>query len=197
MITFSMNTFIKICLLDTGDQIKEIQNRLSRAGGYEFYRPLQKAVRAHSGGKIEDVSGILDAPANDVERKHNKTAYSNFAAKFGTGKNLQALVEPGKLKFPTAGITISVDPLFELSKQDVRQVYCLWPTQVPQLTQKYGAVACHIMREANLDGKIANSSFYLADLVSKRVYSEKQITRNTALILAADINTIGTMIKEL
>lgn len=197
LITFSMNTFIKICLLDTGGRITEIQKRLSSAGGYDFYKPLQKAVRAHASGHKEKISSILDAPTNDVERKHNKTAFSSFETKFGTGINLQALVEPRKLEFPTAGIIISVDPLFELSKKDVRRVYCLWPTQAPQLTQKYGAVACHIMREANSDGKMANSSFYLADLVSKRVYSEKQITKNTTLILAADINSIGTLIKEL
>lgn len=79
----------------------------------------------------------------------------------------------------------------------MRQVYCLWPTQAPQLTQKYGAVACHIMRTANSSGNLANSSFYLADLVSNRVYSEKQITNNTNLILKADVNSIGTLIKEL
>lgn len=86
-----MNTFIKICLLDTGGRITEIQKRLSRSSGYDFYKPLQKAVRAHAGGNKENISSILDAPTKDVERKHNKTAFSNFEAKFGAAKNLQAL----------------------------------------------------------------------------------------------------------
>lgn len=197
MITFSLNTFIKICLLDTGGRITEIQKRLNKSSGYEFYKPLQHAVRAYSGGKREKVDGILSSSTKDTERKYNQSAYSVFENKFGAAKNLQALQNKRQLRFARAGITISVDPLFEISKQEIRQMYCLWPTQYPQLTQKYGAVACHIMRRANSSGNLSNGSFHFADLVSNRVYSEKQITNNTNLILMADVNSIGTLIKEL
>jgi|GEM_PF-5021546 len=36
-----------------------------------------------------------------------------------------------------------------------------------------------------------------ADLVRNKVYSEKQINNNTNLILMADVNSIGTLVKQL
>lgn len=197
LLTFSLNTFIKICLLDTGGRISEIQKRLTSSGGYDFYKPLQKSVRAHCSGETEQVDKILTAPTSATERKHNKTAYDRFYNKFGAVRTLGSLKQPKQVKFEKAGIAISVDPLFEMTKGGVQQTYCLWPTQAPPLTQKYGAVACHIMRIAYASGSLANSSFFFADLVSSKVCSEKQITNNTNLILMADVNSIGTLVKEL
>ena len=197
MITFSLNTFIKICLLDTGGRISEIQKRLSGAGGYDFYKPLQQSVRAHCKGDEKRIAEILAAPTNSVERSHNKAAFAAFAKKFGKKKSTEAVKQRKMLKFSSAGIAIAIDPLFEISKADSRQVFCLWPTQKPALTQKYGAVACHLMRRAFSNGSLANASFHFADIVAARVYSEKQITNNTNLILMADVNSIGTLVKEL
>ncbi|MEP5170945.1 MAG: hypothetical protein ABJQ23_14915 [Shimia thalassica] len=197
MITFSLNTFIKICLLDTGGRISEIQKKLSGSGGYDFYKPLQNAVRSHCAGQQAEVEDILEAPTNEIERKHNQSAYDGFATRFGKTKSLEAIKSAKLLEFPNAGIAISVAPLFELTKAGSRQIYCIWPTQKPPLSQKYGAVACHVMRRAFSTSAMANGSFHFADVVSNRVYSEKQISNNTNLILMADINSVGTLIKEL
>jgi hypothetical protein len=197
VITFSLNTFIKICLLDTGGRISEIQKRLSGSGGYDFYKPLQKAVRAHCAGEKANAGGILNAPVNEIERKYNREAFKSFEAKFGSVKTLEALKSSKLLKFPSAGIAISVDPLFDLSKAGTRQIYSVWPTQKPQLSQRYGAVACHIMRQAYSSGPMANGAFFFADIVSGKAYSEKQITNNTNLILKTDVNSIGALVKEL
>jgi hypothetical protein len=197
MITFSLNTFIKICSLDTGGRISEIQKRLSSPGGYDFYKPLHGAVRAFCSGNPTLATSILAAPVNLVERNHNAAAYSSFLSKFGNSKSIAPLKHPKPLKFASAGISIAVDPLFEITKGGVRNIYCLWPTQSPALTQKYGAVACLIMRSAYSNSALANGLFHYADLVSNRVYSEKQITNNTSLILSADVNSIGTLVKEL
>jgi hypothetical protein len=197
VITFSLNTFIKICLLDTGGRISEIQRRLSGSGGYDFYKPLQKAVRAHCAGETMKVDRILDAPVKEVERKHNREAFESFKSKFGSIKTLEAIKNSKILKFPSAEIAISIDPLFELSKAGTRQIYSIWPTQKPQLSQRYGAVACHIMRRAYSSGPMANGAFFFADIVSGKAYSERQITNNTNLILMADVTSIGMLVKEL
>lgn len=197
VITFTLNTFIKICLLDTGSRISEIQKRLSGSGGYDFYKPLQKAVRAHCSSESSKVDGILNAPVKEIERKYNREAFESFQAKFGSVKTLGAVKRSKLLKFPSAGIAISIDPLFELSKAGVQQIYCVWPTQKPQLSQRYGAVACHIMRQSYSNSSMANGAFLFADITSGKVYSEKQITNNTNLILMADVNSIGTLLKEL
>lgn len=197
MITFSLNAFIKLCLLDTGDQITEIQKRLNNSSGYDYYRTLNKAVRSYSGNRDANIEVTLNSPRNSVERDRNKKAFNIFKNKFGSSRNLYALDQRKNLRFSQAGISISVDPLFEITKQDVRQMYCLWPTKAPQLTQKYGAVACHVMRRANSTGKLSNGIFHFTDLTSNRIYSEKQITNNTNLILMADVNSIGTLVKQL
>jgi len=197
MITFSLNTFIKICLLDTGGRISEIQKRLTGSGGYDFYKPFQNAVRAHCDGNAAKAENLIQAPSNDAERKHNSAAYDEFKSRFGSTKSLSSLKNTKKLRFPTAGIEISVDPLFELSKSGVRQTYSVWVAQNPQLTQRYGALACYVMRQAFANSNLANSSFFYADIVQGKTYSEKQITNNTSLILAADVNSLGTLVKEL
>ena len=197
LINFSMNTFIKICLLDTGGRISEIQKQLQSSGGYDFYKPLQKAVRAHCSGNHDEVKDVLEAPSNDIERLNNRTAYDAFETKFGSNKTLEALLEPKKLEFPDAGISITASPLFELTKSGTRQIYSLWPTKSPDLTQRYGAVACHLMRTAYSSASLGNGAFFYADLVGNRVYSEKQINENTDLILKADIASIGRLVKEL
>lgn len=197
MITFSLNTFIKISLLDTGGRIAEIQKRLVGKGGYDFYKPLQQAVRAHCDGDHSEALAILKRPNNDVERKHNKVAFDSFNAKFGSSKSLETVNQSTSIKFKSAGIAIKLNPLFGCHKSGAQQVYGLWSTQQPPLTQKYGAVACHLMRRAYASSSLGNRNFMFADLVGNKVYSEKQINNNTNLILMADVNSIGTLVKQL
>jgi hypothetical protein len=192
-----MNTFIKICLLDTGGRISEIQKRLNSTGGYDFYKPLSGAVRAHCDRDYDEVEDILNAPSNDVERNHNRFAFNKFSDKFGSKTSLEKITKSKKIMFDASDISITVGPLFEIEKSGDRQIYCLWPTQKPPLSQRYGAVACHLMRRAFANETLGNGSFYFADLVSNKVYSEKQISNNTALILKADAQSIGNLIKEL
>lgn len=198
MVVFSLNTFIKICILDTGARISEIQKRLSGSGGYDFYKPLQTAVRSHcSQNDPIEIDKILNAPSNDIERIHNKAAFESFQRKFGASKSIEAVKLSKRVNFPNAGISINVDPLFELSKSGVREIYSVWPTQKPELTQRYGAVACYLLRQAYSNSPLANGAFFYTDIVSGKTYSEKQISNNTNLILTADVNSIGTLINQL
>ncbi|WP_299872438.1 hypothetical protein [uncultured Sulfitobacter sp.] len=197
LINFSLNTFIKISLLDTGQRISEIQKRLSGPGGYDFYQTMQKAVRFHASGDHDKALAVLATPTNAVERKHNQEAYSRFATKFGGSKSIEPLKSKRTLNFPNAGISISIDPLFELTKKETRNCYGLWATQSPPLTQRYGALACYLMRRAYANDPLGNANFFFSDLVGGKTYSEKQVTNNTSLILAADVTSIGTLVKEL
>lgn len=195
MINFSLNTFIKICLLDTGQRIAEIQKRLSGGTGYDFYQSLQKAVRLYAPGNPDEATSILEV--NAVERRHNQEAFNRFEGKFGGLRSILPISSKRTLTFPNDGISISVDPLFEITSKDSQNAYALWATQSPPLLQRYGAVACHIMRRANASGALGNKKFFLCDLVNNKTYSEKQINNNTSLILAADVSSIGTLLKQL
>ena len=197
MINFSLNTFIKICLMDTGQRIAEIQKRLSGSGGYDFYQSMQKAVRLHASGKPDEAQTILASPVNATERKYNQDAYDRFASKFGSSKSIEPLKNKRTVKFQSAEISISVDPLFEFMKSETRNACGLWATQSPPLTQRYGAVACHLMRQAFANDQLGNANFFFCDLVGGKTYSEKQINNNTSLILAADVTGIGTLVREL
>ena len=192
LITFSLNTFIKICLLDTGGRISEIQKRLVRKGGYDFYKPLQQAVRAHSHGDHAKAMDLLDKPQSEVEKKHNQDAFAEFEKRFGSMTTLEAIDQSATVRFADAGIAIKLDPLFGFLKSGSQNVYALWPTKQPGLSQRYGAVACHLLRRAYADSALGNRSFFFADLVESKTYSEKQITNNTNLILTTDITVSYT-----
>lgn len=195
--TISLNSFIKICLLDTGGRISEIQRRLSGSGGYDFYRTLQRAIRAYSGGDHAGAHDALAGAASDAERIHNQRGFENFQRRFGDIRTLSPFNYPRAVDFPTAGLSLQIDPLFEFFRSGVRYVACAWATQKPEMTQRYGAVACHLMRLAYAGHPIGNSSFLFADLAAGRTFSERQITNNTNLILQSDVIAIGALLDRL
>lgn len=198
MTPFSLNNFIKICLLDTGGRISEIQKKLESSGGYDFYNSFQRATRAKLKGKSDaHVMSILNAPAKQAERQYNIETYNKVQAKFGSIKSIEALSNKKKLKFGVAGIEVLVDPLFQIEKSGAIKVYSVWPTQKPELTQRYGALACHLMREAFKSTSLGNAQFHFYDAVKDKTYSEKQINNNTSLILKSDLSSISNMLKEL
>ena len=88
MIDFSLNAFIKLCLLDTGEKILELQKRLVPGTGYVFYRPLQQSVRAFCDGDKEGAAKIISKPTNEIERERNKDAFDIFCKKFGKSNSL-------------------------------------------------------------------------------------------------------------
>ena len=197
MINFSLPSFINICLLDTGGRISRLQKRLEKSNGYDFYKPLHRAIRLQCEKRVDEAEAVLSAPSNDAERKHNKRAFDAYIDKFGTIRSRAKLKSKKTLSFTSSGISITVDPLFSFEKAGGQSVFSVWPSQEPELTQKYGAVACFLMREAYKSSPLANSQFFLADLVSGKTFSEKQITNNTNLIVSADIASIGRLLKEL
>jgi len=198
MDVFSLNNFIKICLLDTGSRISEIQKRLDGPSGYDFYNSFQRAIRAKATGKSDEhIEAILEAPTKDVERKYNREAFNQVDVKFGKKKSFDAVTSKKSVKFRSVGIEVVVDPLFQFEVSGIPRVVSVWPAQKPELLQKYAAVACYIMRKAYNGTNIANAQLQYYDTIKDKLYSEKQITNNTSLILNADLQSISTLLKEL
>ena len=48
---FSLQSYIKICLMDTGNRISEIQRKLEGKTGYDYYNSFQRAVEEYCSDK--------------------------------------------------------------------------------------------------------------------------------------------------
>lgn len=195
---FSLQTFVKICLMDTGGRIAEIQRKLESASGYDFYNSFYRATRAYCEDKASDEpSVILEAPVKDTERKYNKDAFEAFKEKFGSSKSLVS-IKRQKLYVPEgANFEISIDPLFGVEKASVKYAYLPWAMQKPELTQRYAAVACFIMRQAYKGTNLSNWQFNTYDFTKGKSYSENMINDKTPKILLSDARTISTLLVDL
>ncbi|MFT6426132.1 MAG: hypothetical protein ACJAXG_000052 [Celeribacter sp.] len=198
MLTFSLNTFIKICLQDTGDKVNEIKRKLDGSGGYDFYKPFKRAARAEFMGMPNDeVEGILDAPSKDTERQYNRAIYNSVIEKYGNKATVTPIDQKNTLTFHAHGIEISLDPIFSFEQSGMTQAFSVWCPLKPKLSQKYGAVACYLMRQAYSSSPLGNAQFFFYDAVENKTFSEKQIRPNTKIIFDTDLNTISSLIKEL
>ena len=195
---FSLPTFIKICLLDTGSRIAELQKKIETQTGYDYYNSFNRAVQAFiESGERNDADLILSQPKNEHEQKNNTAAFEAFIKKFGACKSL-SLVKSRKNWSPKgANFSIIVAPLFEIEKAGNRQVFSTWALQKPLLTQKYGAVSCYVMRQAFASHSLANAGFFLYDLTNGKTYSEKQITNTTSKIFQSDVRWLTHELSDL
>ncbi|AUQ49010.1 hypothetical protein PhaeoP83_00702 [Phaeobacter inhibens] len=197
MLSFSLNTFVKICLRDTGGRISEIQKKLEGSGGYDFYNSFHRAMRARLSGKqTEQAQEIILNLANETERKRNLEAFSQVDKKFGSARTIEGLDVKRSITFDGYGIEIFVDPLFRVERSGVLKAYAVWLPLQPELSRKYAAVACLIMREAYRGTSLANMQFHYYDSNKDRTYSEKQINNNTSLIPKSDVSSISKLAKE-
>lgn len=195
---FSLQSFVKVCLLDTGGKIAELQKKLEPSNGYDFYNTFNRAVRAYCDDKSSSKPGdILSVPTRDVERKLNEAAFNAFKGKFGTKRSLETIKNPISFVPDNANFEIFVDPVFGFEKAGSRLAYLPWTIQKPALNQRYAAIACYIMRQAYMGTKYGNWQFNVCDLNSGKNYTENQITDNTPKILAADARMISNFLLEL
>lgn len=198
MFTFSLSTFIKISLLSTGERIAEIQKKLDDADGYDFYNSMTKAIRAKANAESQaTLDRILASPSRDIERTYNTAAFNSFETKFGSKRSLERLSTKAHLFAPDRSFRITVDPLFRIMEKNVATAFCVWPSKSPALTQRYGAVACYIMRQALQSSAMANSQFGFFDATSNKKYSERQVSNNTNLIFRADCGSISALLHSL
>lgn len=195
---FSLASFIKICLMDTGSRISELRKKLESQGGYDYYNSFSRSVVAYiEDGNRDRANEILAEPRNDHERSKNTGCFEAFVAKFGTTRSLTAVAAKKSWQPPNANFSINISPLFEIEKAGTRQVFATWALQKPELSQKYGAVACYIMRQAFSGHSLANAGFYFYDLTGGKVYSERQISNSTSRMFASDIRWLSYELTEM
>lgn len=195
---FSLTTLVKIFLMDTGSRISELQKKIESQSGYDYYNTYARAFRSYIADRdIDRANEIISEPRNEHERKNNAAAFDALVKKFGASRTLSA-VTTKKIWTPKgAKFSVVVAPLFELEKAGSRHIYLTWALQKPELTQRYGAVACYIMRQAFAGHSLANASFFCHDLVSNRTYSEKQITNQTSKIFQSDARWLSQELADL
>ncbi|WP_444463249.1 hypothetical protein [Rhodobacter capsulatus] len=195
---FSLASFIKICLMDTGSRISELRKKIESQGGYDYYNSFSRAVGAFiEDGNRDRADEILAEPRNDHERSNNMGCFEAFIAKFGTTRSLTAVTAKKSWTAPNAKFSINISPLFEIEKAGTRQVFATWALQKPDLSQKYGAVACYIMRQAFSGHPLANAGFYFYDLTGGKIYSERQVSNSTSRIFASDVRWLSHELAEM
>jgi len=194
MPVYSLSPFIKICMSDTGEQISDVQKKINSSDGYDYYRTLKSAIKGHIAGlEPEDISMILESGSSPAERSYNTSAYNVFVSKFGKSKSISTVQMPKKHEFFKSGIEIIFDPLFSIETTKGISTYSIWANKSPALSQKYGAVACYLQREAYKNTALSNSTFFFVDLTKGNAYSEKQITNNTSAIARSDFRKIADL----
>lgn len=196
-VIFTLASFIRICQLDTGEQINAIARKLNSSSGYDFYHSLNNAVRARAAGKSkEEIEDILLSPSNASEREYNLAAYRVFEKRYGNKKGLEALTQKRTYKVPGSAISIVCNPVFRTTENGTQWVHSIWGIRTPQLQNKYGAVGCYVLRECFRTSTLANSTFAMANLVDDKRISAKSIGNATSAILKSDARTLTQLIED-
>lgn len=197
MQTFSLPSFLKICLLDPTRQVSEVQKKLSSSGGYDYYRTLTMAIHAKAQGRSKDeIVDILESPSSPAEQLRNTDAYKAFVKKYGTKNGLSVFNRPRTITPRGGNFSIKIAPTFSIETPSSSKVYAIWAMQNPPMTSAGGALACYILKNAYRKTSYANSEFFIEDLVGKRAYSEKQIKNSTALTFSSIVQTISSLIER-
>ena len=197
MQTFSLSSFLKICLLDPTRQVSEVQKKLSSSGGYDYYRTLTLAIHAKAQGRSEDeIVDILESPSSPAEQLRNTSAYNAFVRKYGAKNGLSVFTKPRTVSPKDGNFLIKIAPTFSIETQSSSKVYAIWAMQTPPMTPAGGALACYIMKNAYRKTSSANSEFFIEDLVGRKAYSEKQIKNSTALTFSSVVQTISRLIDQ-
>ena len=198
MYSFSLPSFLKICLLDPSKQVAEVQKKVNSTGGYDYYRTLSSAITAKAKKRTEDeILDILMSPTNAAERELNKNAYQVFNKRYGKRTGLSDIQRPRVFIPKNADFSIRLSPSFSIETKDALEIYSTWAMQKPEMSQNGGAIACFIMKEAYRTTTLANSQFFLADLISGKQYSEKQIKNSTSITFNTVVATVSRLIVEL
>lgn len=197
MVTFTLNSFLKISGLETAKQIAEIDKKVQNTSGYDYYHSLNRAVRAHIANEdVNQIEKILTSATNTHERENNAAAYIKFIERYGELKNIELLKQPKNLDFSKYGFSIKCDPLFIIEEKGERLVHSVWPNQNSKLSQSYATVGCLILRRTYTSSSLGNCRFCVANLNSGKRITDKNITNNTSLILEADARKIGALLID-
>lgn len=196
-VPFTLASFLRICQMDTGQQIAAVERKLNSSSGYDFYHSLSRAIRAQvSGGSKEEIEDILLSPSNAAEREYNIAAYREFAARYARKKGVEVMRQQRTYKLPKSNISIVCDPLFSTTEQGIKWVHAIWASRTPPLQHKYAAVGCLILRDCYRNSNLANATFAMANLTNGKRVGERSVSNTTAAILKSDANTLSQLIAD-
>lgn len=196
-VPFSLASFLRICQMDTGQQITAIERKLNSSSGYDFYHSLNKAIQARvKGSSSEEIDDILKSPSNASEREYNLAAYRVFEERYARKKGIEVVRQQRTYKVPNSLISVICDPVFSTTESGTKWVHCIWASRTPPLQSKYAAVGCLMLRECYRTSGLANSIFAIANLTNGKRVGEKSIGNATAAILRSDANTLTQLIME-
>ena len=178
-------------------QVSDVQKRFAASTGYDYYWTLNKAIRAHaSGAEADEVESILLSAANLTEEANNRAAFNVFMKRFGKSKSISAVKRSISRSFENDLIEVKFDPVFQIQDKSGSRIYAIWAMQTPTLEQSYAALACYMMQDAYRRTSLANSSFFFFDLVSDKLYSEKQITNSTPMVFRAELKKLADIVRQ-
>lgn len=179
-------------------QVSEVQKKASLASsGYDYYWTLYKAIALHAGGApTDEIESVLLSAASPTEATNNRAAYEVFRGRFGSKKNIAPIKRSISRHYENGVLEIVFNPLFQVEDKRGINVYSVWAIQNPELEQGYAAMACYLIKEAYRKTTLANSQFFFFDLVSDRVYSERQITNSTSVVAKVELSKLAEIIKQ-
>jgi hypothetical protein len=195
---FSLQSFIRLTLLDTNFLISALQRKLTSSGGYDYYWTLGRAINSHILGKSEDeIHDILTSASNPTEQNYNRLAYENYKKKFGKKKDIATANLQKTKSYQNGEVSIQFTPNFTVTDSKGQHTYCIWANQTTKLTQSAGAMACYMLRDAYRNSKASNHQFYLVDLAADRTYSEKQISNTTSIAFQIDVGKVASILTRI
>lgn len=196
-VLFTLASFLRICQMDTGQQIAAIERKLNPSSSYDFYHSLNRAIRARVAGKSgEEIEDILLSPGNAAEREYNLAAYRSFEERYARKRGIEIVRQKCTYKVPKSAISIICDPLFSTTEDGALWIHSIWAARTPPLQNKYGAVGCMVLRECYRTSNLANSVFAIANLTDGKRIGEKSISNATPAILRSDAGTLTQLISE-
>ena len=176
-----LNSFMKFYALDTSRQIADVSRRMQQVGGYDYYRNLTEAIRAHIQGRSQDeIQYILNNSSRPDEISYNKAAYDAFYERFGSNRKTEICDKKGSVRLAGGEIEIKVSPVFEIETAGVYSVFHVWASQTPKIDKSKAGIACFLMERA-LKKTASNYECKFFDAVSKKVYSGASNTASLAV----------------
>lgn len=184
-LTLSLNTFVRYYAMDTSKLVAEVYRRMQQAGGYDFYRILNEAIRAKIKRRSDDeILSILNSSSNVNEVSHNRAAYEVFVEKFGKKKGLSEFEKKGQVKLADGQLQILVAPTFSVENASGLTVYHVWATQSIAIDRAIAGVSVHLMQRA-FQKTAPNYEYKLFDAVEGKQYSTVNNTTQQAVEICA------------
>lgn len=170
ILTINLNTFIRYYSIDPSKLVGEVGRRMQQTGGYDFYRTLAEAIKAHIRGATDDeIQFILGGASSPSEVSYNKSAYEMFMKKFGKKRSLSEFDKKGRVRLCGGELVVVTSPIFSVETISEFSVFNVWAAQNPVLDRARAAVGVYLMQQA-FKRSAPNYQYKVFDAVSGKTY---------------------------